>query len=389
MSDKNDGGDKTEKPTNKRIRDAREKGDVPKSKEVSSTVQLMGWMVVGGVTIGYVGSRLGALFDSTFAALRTPDIRTMADLGGEAFGALLIITAAIVLPVMFLGLLVEFLQIGPIVTTEKMKPDLNRLNPVEGLKRMFSMDNLVEVLKAVVKTALLLSIGALITYGMMTEIVALTRSPPGALGAANWTLILQLFGWTAGLFVIVSSVDVAYQKASFIKKMRMSRRDIKQEMKDTEGDPLVKGQRRQLAQEWASQNAAAAARGASALVVNPTHIAVALLFDPEEAPVPTVTAKGEDLIALAMREAAEEAGVPILRQVDLARALNARVALEDIIPPDLFDAVAQVIVWAEQVKRGADPAPPDIDVPVLDPDLPAMPGAESGQAAHPASGRED
>ncbi len=385
MADKNDGGDKTEKPTNKRIRDARKKGDVPKSKEVSSTVQLIGWMVIGGVTIGFITFRIGALFDQMFESLADPGLISMADLGMESFWALLAITAAIVLPVMFLGILIEFLQIGPIVTTEKMKPDMSRLNPVEGLKRMFSMDNLVEVAKALIKTILLLAIGGLITYAMLTQIIDLTRAGPGAMAQANWDFILQLFGWTAGLFILVSAADAAYQRASFTKKMRMSLRDIKQEFKDTEGDPMIKSQRRQLAQEWASQNAAGAARSATALVVNPTHIAVALLFDPEESPVPTVTAKGEDLIALAMREAAEEAGVPILRQVDLARALNARVELEDIIPPDLFDAVAQVIVWAQQVRNGDDPEKPDINVPKADPDLPQLAGED-----HPLpSGPED
>ncbi|MGB3723661.1 MAG: type III secretion system export apparatus subunit SctU [Pacificimonas sp.] len=395
MADKNDGGDKTEKPTNKRIRDARKKGDVPKSKDVSSTVQLVGWMVIGGVTIGFIGTRLAGLFDQMFESLADPTTISMADLGMDSFLSLLAITAAVVLPVMFLGLLVEFLQIGPIATTEKMKPDMSRLNPVEGFKRMFSMDNLVEVVKAVIKTALILSIGALITYGMLTQIIDLTRAEPSAMAQENWDFILQLFGWTAGLFIIVAAADMAYQRASFTKKMLMSRRDIKQEFKDTEGDPMIKNQRRQLAQEWASQNAASAARGASALVVNPTHIAVALLFDPEESPVPTVTAKGEDLIALAMREAAEEAGVPILRQVDLARALNARVELEDIIPPDLFDAVAQVIVWAQQVRNGDQPEKPEITVPKADPDLPDMPGEDRplpeypGDDPHrPHSGRE-
>ncbi|MBV7256960.1 type III secretion system export apparatus subunit SctU [Pacificimonas sp. WHA3] len=360
MADNKDGGDKTEKPTNKRLRDARKKGDVPKSREVSSTLGLIGWLAVAAVTIGYAGSRLGGMFESVFVYLANPDVASMARLGDEAFWTLLAVSAAIILPVAAIGALVEFLQVGPVATTEKMKPDLSRLNPIDGFKRMFSMDNLVEVVKAILKTIILLAIGALITWGMMRDTIGLIRADAGAALMLSWDLIFAMLAWTAGIFIIVSAADAAYQKSSFIKKMKMSRRDIKQEMKDIEGDPMIKMKRRQLHQEWASQNAAGAVRQATALVVNPTHIAVALLYDEAESPVPSVIAKGEDMMALAMREAAEEAGVPILRNVDLARALNARVTLEDLIPADLFDAVAQVIVWAQQVRGGVQPEEPDI-----------------------------
>ena len=210
---------------------------------------------------------------------------------------------------------------------EKLKPKLEHLNPVEGVKRMFSMDNLVEVLKAVLKTALLLLIGWLVVQAALPQIVGLARSPEQpvqVIGALMWDLTVQAVAWTLGTFALVSLLDAAYQRHSFIKKMRMSLRDIRQEMKESEGDPHIKQQRKQAHQEWSQRNAAQAARTANVLVVNPTHVAIAIDYDRETAPVPSIAAKGEDFVARAMREAAEEAGVPIVRNVPLARDLLAR-----------------------------------------------------------------
>jgi flagellar biosynthesis protein FlhB len=136
--------------------------------------------------------------------------------------------------------------------------------------------------------------------------------------------------------------------------MRMSIRDIKQEMKESEGDPYIKAQRKQLHQEWSQRNQQNAARGAAALIVNPTHIAIAIEYDRETCPVPMISAKGEDHVARGMREAAEEAGVPIVRNVPLARDLLARGEIGEIIPSDVFDAIAEVILWAREVRKELD-----------------------------------
>jgi type III secretion protein U len=153
------------------------------------------------------------------------------------------------------------------------------------------------------------------------------------------------------LFALVAILDAAYQRWSFTKKMRMSMRDIKQEMKESEGDPYIKQHRRQAHQEWSQRNAQQAARNANVLVVNPTHVAIAIDYDSETSPVPTIAAKGEDHVARAMRKAAEEAGVPIVRNVPLARDLLARGEEGEIIPADLFDIIAEVILWAREVRE--------------------------------------
>jgi type III secretion YscU/HrpY family protein len=358
MADKNDGGDKTEQPTPKRLEDARKKGDVSKSKEVSSTVVLIIWLGLGALAITYAGARFAALWDMLFATVGQGWVHTgfagaARDIGAKAAELALMLVAMLLVPVAAVGLLTDFLQIGPVLAFEKIKPDLEHLNPVEGFKRMFSMDNLIEVVKSVVKTALLFTLGWLLIKSALPQIVLLARSSdlsPQALSGLLWSLTLKLLTWTVALFALLSILDAAYQRWSFTKKMRMSMRDIKQEMKENEGDPHIKGKRRQMAQEWAQSNAANAARNAAALVVNPTHIAIAIDYDRELNPVPTIAAKGEDHVARAMREAAEEAGVPIVRNIPLARDLLKRGEIGEVIPADLFDVIAEVILWAREAR---------------------------------------
>jgi type III secretion protein U len=244
-----------------------------------------------------------------------------------------------------------------VLTFEKLKPQLEHLNPVAGVKRMFSMDNLIEVVKALAKTALLFLVGWLVVKAALPQMVGLARSaevPVRALGALLWDLTFKLAAWTVALFAFVALLDAAYQRWSFTKKMRMSLRDIKQETKESEGDPYIKQHRRQAHQEWSQRNAAQAAHNANVLVVNPTHVAIAIDYDEETIPVPTIAAKGEDYVARAMRAAAEEAGVPIVRNVSLARDLLVRAEVGEIIPADLFEIIAEVVLWAREVRAEVD-----------------------------------
>lgn len=362
MADKNDSGDKTEKPTPKRLQDARKKGDVAKSKEVTSTVVLMVWLALGALLIGYAGMRIAALCETLFTTVgqgwhMTGFAGAARTVGGQAAELLLLLVAAFLVPAAAVGILTEFLQAGPILTFEKLKPKIENMNPVEGVKRMFSMDNLVEVLKAIIKTSALFVVGWLVIRSALPDIIGLARSsqlPATALSGLLWTLTIKLLAWTCALFALLAGLDAVYQRWSFTKKMRMSMRDIKQEMKESEGDPYIKQQRKQLHQEWSQRNAAAAARDASVLIVNPTHIAIAIEYDPETAPVPTISAKGDGDVAREMREAAQDAHVPIVRNIPLARDLFARGEVGEVVPADVFDVLAEVILWAREVRAHVD-----------------------------------
>lgn len=377
MAEKNDGGDKTEKPTPKRLSDARKKGDVPKSKDLTSTAVLGVWVLLGAMTAGYAFDRLGGLFDEIFAVMDRPFVEAWPIASAAAGKAFLMLTAMTFVPVAIFGALAEFAQVGPVFTFEKMTPKMSHMNPSEGLKRMFSLDNLFEVAKSLGKTLLLVAFTWIVVVLSFDRLMALPAGEADGALSAYGGLTFKLLAGTVVLFVFVSLLDLAYQKHSFTKKMRMSRRDIRQEAKDSEGDPHVKSHRRQLHQEWSQQNAVQAARDASVLVVNPTHIACALAYDPAEHAAPVLLGKGEGLIAQAMREAAETEGVPIIRNVELARALRDKAAIDDIVPQDLFAAVAEVILWARRLKdeqaKAEPPAPDDPAAPPPGPTFPPLP----------------
>ncbi|MGD8914738.1 MAG: type III secretion system export apparatus subunit SctU [Candidatus Thiodiazotropha sp.] len=361
MADKNNSGDKTEKPTPKRLKDARKKGDVSKSKDITSTAIMILWIVLFAASLLYIIDRLAGLLTNTLIATGLPYNLSYAisNIGYDAFITLLQVSSLLVIPVVLFGLLVEFLQTGPIMTLEKIKPKMEHMNPASGIKRMFSIDNLVEVVKSIIKTILLFAIGWLVLQPFLPHLVKLPNSMSVYIGETLLDILLLLFLWTVGVFSIIAILDAGYQRFSYLKKLRMSMRDIKQEHKENEGDPLIKQQRRQAHQEWSQQSALSAARSANVLVVNPIHLAIALDYDRETIPVPTVSAKGEEHIARAMRDAAKEAYVPILRNEELARTLYTDIKEGDTVPNELFDIVAEVILWAKQVKQQIDGEPID------------------------------
>jgi type III secretion YscU/HrpY family protein len=356
MADKNDSGDKTEKPTPKKLKDARKKGDVAKSKDVSSTGVMVLWVVLLGVGLYYIIDRFAALISITMSqAGKNADFKfLLSAVGKESLDTLIELTALLIIPAAVIGTLIEFLQAGPVMTFDKIIPKMEHINPASGLKRMFSMDNLVEVIKSIAKTALLFVIGWLILRTWIPDLVKLPHTMTDHIGTTFWGMLLSLLLWSIGIFLFIAILDAGYQRFSYIKKLRMSMRDIKQEHKENEGDPMIKQQRRQAHQEWSQQSAAEAAGSANVIVVNPTHLAVALDYDREKTPVPTVSAKGEDLVARAMRESAQDNHVPILRNVELARSLYADTKEGDIIPSELFDVMAEVILWAKQVRKRID-----------------------------------
>jgi type III secretion protein U len=357
MADKNDGGDKTERPTPKKLQDARKKGQVAKSKDLTSTVELLAWTALFLFATALAAREIAALFEAALTSITQPFANGAPALGALASRTLLAIIALALLPVAAIGLLSEYLQAGPVFSMDKLKPKLDNLNPVEGVKRMFSADNAVELVKALAKTVLLIAIGWFVLIGALPQLAKLiglgaqhTTPSARAVAAALGELTRSVLIGTVAAFVLVALLDMVWQRHSFIKKMRMSRRDIRQEMKESEGDPYVKQQRQQAHMEWTQRNAQQAARQANVLVVNPTHVAIAIDYDRDDCPVPTVSAKGEDHVARAMRAAAEEAGVPIVRNIELAHDLLARGAVGAIVPADLFDIVAEVILWAREVR---------------------------------------
>lgn len=355
MANDQTSGEKTEPATPKRLRQARKQGDVAKSKDVTGTLGLAFSIVLIMFALTQGIDQLAQLtIDSLSVSDTAFDIR-FRQFGYAAFGILLSISALILLPIALFGLLLEFLQTGPVFALEKLQPKLENLNPAAGLKKIFSLDNMIELLKNLWRVFVLALIGWLVISSTMGELMQLPVSDPMYIVIAVKTMVIRLLGWTLVVFLFITALDAAYQHHAYAKKMRMSVQDIKKEHKDNEGDPILKGQRRQLQMEWSQESANQASRAASVIVVNPTHIAIAIRYEQKSLPVPVITAKGKDEHARAMRQAANEAFVPVLRNEKLARQLLHDVEEGDPVPRELFDVIAQIILWARQTRNKLDP----------------------------------
>jgi type III secretion protein U len=374
MADKDDSGNKTELPTQKRIDDARKKGDVAKSKDLGSAFVTICWLILIALGSGYIVTEIVELTRlSVRYATEMPFTIAMNEVFSQSIWVLIKISLMTLLPIALIATFIEFAQIGPITTTEKLKPSLDKMNPVEGLKRMFGKDGLVELVKNVLKALLVVMIMWVVLKGAVGESLGLMSmaqwSPVSGNGAViaeaaattTYNLTLQVFGLIVVGFIFVAILDRIYTKHSFIKKMMMSREDIKKEHKENEGDPHIKGARKQMHEEWANSNAVGSAGSATALLVNPTHISIAIDYDAKDAPVPVIAAKGEGPLAAAMRAEAERAGVPIIRNVVTARKLWATGDVGDIVPEEMFDAIAELILWAKKARDGQAPMWNDMD----------------------------
>lgn len=354
MAEEQDAGNRTEKPTPQRLKKARKDGDVSKSKELTSTVLVMMWLVLIWLMLPSINERLGALIDASMMAMQQPFAIAAPALGQAALAAGLWICLPLLFGAVFVQVLTDFLQGGPVLAAKKVKPDISHINPISGFKKIFSKDNLVEVAKAIIKSAALIGIFIAVLFAFLPQIAALPFGQPVAAGELLWASVTRIGIWVIFVFFFISALDAFYQRFAFIKKMRMSIRDIRQETKENEGDPYIKGRRRQLHQEWAQQNMLSSVRRSSVVVTNPTHLAIAILYEPGETELPMIIAKGEDYEAKLIREAAEEAGVPIMQNVDLARGLYERAELDDYLPSEFFEAVAELLRWAESVREQRD-----------------------------------
>lgn len=375
MADKDKGGDKTELPTPKKLKDARKKGDIAKAREITATVGTFGFLAILFVLGGQVAGRIAAYADRVVSGAAQGDFATTATtLAWDGVILLIMLVALIVVPMMVLGTLAEFLQTRGLFASEKLSPKFENLNPVEGFKRLFGKQGLVELTKTLAKVLAIVAVVWLVARQHIEgigELLVPAGLPVWYEGAGAGValedagrmrgLTLQVVGWVALIFVLIAAIDMVWARHSFIKRMMMSRRDIQQEVKQDEGDPHIKGHRRQLAQEWAQSGAIARTGDAAALLVNPTHIAIALEYDADTTPIPVVLARGEEAVALAMRVEAERVGVPIVRHIPTARSLWARGEIGEMVPEDMFDAVAEVILWARRAKEGKAPMDCDLE----------------------------
>ncbi len=343
--------DKTEQPTSKKLRDARNKGQVAQSKDLVSTALLLAMFMY--IMLAWKGAKqsLGELMVLPGRLYREPFDEALRTVSHASIKAMVDLTLPALAIVLIFGIGVSYFQVGPLFIFEPLKPDLKKLNPADKLKQMFSMKNFVEFLKSCFKVVFL---GILLFIVTRDAIRVLVQTPAGGLPAVNSVLDQVMYRvaiFTIFAYVALGAADFAFQKWQHTRGLMMSKEEVKREYKEMEGDPHIKSKRKQLAQELIMNDSAANVRKATVLVTNPTHKAIAIYYKQGETKLPIVTAKGEGYLAQRMIEVAKEAGVPIMQNVPLAHELFDNAQLEHYIPSELIEPIAEVLRWVQQLSQ--------------------------------------
>jgi len=343
---------KTEQPSYKRLQDAREKGNVPYSREVANFL-----------LIGILALTVGAFSPSILYNTKMLLIPLLSDAdsipvdvsgaGNVLRNVVLQALGIIMIPILFImisGIGARLLQSGFIISFEPLMPKISKVNPMEGLKRIFSTRSLAEFLKALVKFSIVSYVGYQAIAGYLDHVQQLPDTSIVAILLFMKQLAIKLIiGILIAMFFIMM-VDIFYQRYEYTKNLKMTKQEVKDEYKQMEGDPKIKSRLRKLRMEKARQRMMGNVPKADVVITNPTHYAVALQYDSKEMKAPKVVAKGQDLIALKIREVAEEHDVPIVENPPLARALFTSAELDEEIPMMHYEAVAKVISYVYQLK---------------------------------------
>ncbi len=363
--------ERTEPASQRRLDEARDKGNIPRSRELNTFAITMAGAVALLVLGAGFADGLRALmqhwFTFNYASLSDP-MRMWRGFIDSVIAMIFLFIPLMV--VLVLAALMAPMSIGGFMfSVDALEPDFGRLNPLKGIARVFSMNGLAELVKAVFKALLVGGLGFWIIWGKRAEILSLAAEPvtgaiPHALHIMGWSFVLI----TSAMLVIVV-MDVPYQLWQYHHKLRMTKEEIRKEMRESEGDPHIKGRIRSLQREAARKRMMSEVPKADVIVTNPTHYAVALLYKPDDMRAPKVLAKGSYLLAQRIRELGEENNVPILEAPSLARALYRHAEIEQEIPSALFAAVAEVLAYIYQLRsynsgEGAQPlVPKDLPVP--------------------------
>lgn len=345
-------GDKTEEPTEHKLREARKKGQLAKSQDINAAAIFL----VGFFVIYYGGSQISTQLQNfivlcfKLGVSKNVSIGVIIEMLQVGLNTMIYAIMPVCAVSFIVALIANYGQVGVLFTFETMKPDIKKLNPIEGAKGFFKLRKLIELIKSTLKLAIVSYIAYTVVQGFITHIIVSVSMPLWNSIDLVWRIIFDLCVRVGAIFGLIATIDWYYQKWQHKKDMMMSKKDIKDEYKNQEGDPFIKGKRKQLHQEMAMSGAAQETRKADAVIVNPDHIAVAIKYDQDDMGAPQVIAKGERLWAQKIKEIAKEEGIPILRNVPLAAALN-KVEIGEEIPEDLYDAVAEILQFVYQLAE--------------------------------------
>ncbi|MDY2798506.1 MAG: flagellar biosynthesis protein FlhB [Anaerobiospirillum succiniciproducens] len=374
MAESSDGQEKTEEPTGKRISDARKKGQLPRSREAGTFFVLLSGVASIWLVSPFLGEGMTTLMKHSFTLTKSQAFDTYEM--GRVFLQDIVLVAIPLLAICFSMLVAAFIgniMIGGMnFSTEAMMPKPDKLNPINGFKRIFSMNSIVELIKSIAKVACIGSICYFLISGRINEILRLSYIDVFAAvrDAMNILFIFMVIIVSAMIPIIM--IDVPFQYWQYRQQLRMTKQELKDEMKETEGNPQIKSRMKRMQYEMAARRMMSKVPTADVVVTNPTHYAVALSYDPNGELAPVVVAKGVDEVAEKIKEIAREYKIPVMQLPPLARSLYYTTDLDREIPRGLFQAVAQVLAWVMGTKaynEGKAPNRPrdlDKDLPIPD-----------------------
>lgn len=353
MSEAPDKDQKTHEPTEKRLEDARKRGEVAVAPEMRHAAMLAAGVLVVGWAGSLTLSRLGGLLQRLWGSAEDFSLDPE---GAQSFatGLLAEVTLAMApLLAMLVGfaLLIFFIQGRPTLSWKRVAPKWSKLNPMAGFGRLFGLRALVEFGKTLLKFGAVTGVALMVIWPKAVALDQLIGSGPEAIGAAAATLVFMMLKAVALLVGALAIFDFAWQRRAFLKKMRMTLQEVKDEHKESEGDPKIKARIRQIGMQRARKRMMAAVPAASVIVTNPTHYSVALKYEHGDMAAPVVVAKGVDALAMKIREVATEHKVPIVESPPLARALYATVEIDQPIPAEHYKAVAEIIGYVMRLAR--------------------------------------
>lgn len=351
-----EGGEKTEEPTSKKKEDSRKEGSVAKSKELATGVSLLALFVTLRLIMGYIGPRLVWIFPKYWGISSSAindgfSFQRMIGSLQEMAKDILLIVAPFLIVGLVVGTLANALQFKWMVTTKPMQPKLNKINPFKGFKRIFSARSLVELLKAILMVGALGYIAYSVLIKHVNDIFLLydlsIEQSLALLNSIIWDLGIRI----SAVMLVIGVADYAYQKWKHKEDLKMTKQEVKDEYKNTEGDPKIKGQQKQRMMQASQRRMMQSVPEADVVITNPTHFAVALKYDATVRPAPVVVAKGSDFLAAKIKDVAREHHVEIVENKALARMLYYNVDLDQEIPPELYEAVANILAYVINLKK--------------------------------------
>ncbi len=352
------GGEKTEEPTAKKLDDARNEGQVAKSQEIGNAASLMALFLLIRFFYPYMADSFTGMF--RFVYDQIPEYTTMYDgmipfqniraLLNQALIRILLIGLPFLAVALIIAIVCNIVQVGWKITTKPLQPKLSKLNPIKGMKNIFSTRKLFDLVKAIAKIAVISIVVYTYFAGFEASIFTLYDMPLSqAIGLLGSTIV-DLGIRIAAVYIIIAAVDYVYQKRKFRKDMMMTKQEVKDEYKNTEGDPQIKGQQRRRMQQASQRRMMQELPKADVVITNPTHYAVAISYDADQFDAPRVIAKGENYLAQKIKEIAKENNIEIVENKPLARMLYANVEVGEFVPPELYQAVAEVLAFVYHMQ---------------------------------------